>query len=368
MKILSLGINDVTKPLDGLPEYERLFGEYFSKKNQVMMLNIVPKACEETQVEMKLNDKWTQILIHVPDFFGNMGSDVWKYPDIFNAFYQLGKWKPDVIILQDWFFAPVIAAIKGLTIPVIYICHLFQNALNPLMGEVNALAELSEIKGMDELSDMIIANSITTGNDIAEVLPHVKPKIITSQLGVDKTQYQPMPNLESNVILYLGRLDPMKGINLFLEEVEENIEALEGYKILIAGKGAYLNEVMELHFKYPDIVEYIGCVYGDEKKEIMAAAKYMVFPSLYEPWGLSLNQGLACGKICVATPIGGHLEQIKHLSNGILTKDSMILSILDIEGNENLQHNIIDQAIKTARDIEPHFKEVMEVINAVKRT
>ena len=51
----------------------------------------------------------------------------------------------------------------------------------------------------------------------------------------------------------------------------------------------------------------------------ISKAKVMLFPSIYEPWGLSLQEGLSMGKICVANRSqSGHEEQIVDGENGFL--------------------------------------------------
>jgi len=89
----------------------------------------------------------------------------------------------------------------------------------------------------------------------------------------------------------------------------------------------------------------------------------MVFPSLYESYGLSLNEGLATAKICVASGVGGHNEQIKNNKNGILVKDGRyIKAILDTEQNPKLQGKIMKFGTMTAIDIQELFKNITEVI------
>jgi len=54
------------------------------------------------------------------------------------------------------------------------------------------------------------------------------------------------------------------------------------------------------------------------KKELLSA-ELVLFPSLYEPYGLALNEAMAMGCLCVAhRNNSGHEEQIKHNENGFL--------------------------------------------------
>jgi glycosyltransferase involved in cell wall biosynthesis len=186
---------------------------------------------------------------------------------------------------------------------------------------------------------------------------------------VDKIKYVSAPNLSGDTILYLGRLDAQKGIEGFFDEVVKYKDELAkaGLHVVIAGSGMSREKACVLD--YDGVISYAGRLSGDDKMEAIKNAKYMVFPSLYEPWGLSLNEGLASGKICVASMTSGHFEQIKDKKNGIFAKPGQFIQmILELEKNHGFQKKLSSQAPGRARDIRQHFKDLGGLFHDLLRT
>lgn len=366
-------MNDAREPIDGLPEYERMFAEYFTATpdNTVVMLNVMNgQLTGEEIIKTDLSQNVTQWLVECPGFFTNAPSDVFKYIGMIKACkYLLDQFQPDVIVMNDWFFAPVLKALDP-QCHVVYIAHLFNTALNSLLGESEnegrvMQAQQSERIGMIDVANLIVCNSDATKNDIEANFPMVRAKTISIPLGVDRTRYVPMPNVDSRVILYMGRLDPQKGLYDLLQELDQFSAELKqnGFEFWVAGKGAYLQEVIDRHFSGE--LKYLNVLDQRAKLDTLKQVGYMVFPSVYEPWGLALNEGLATGKVCVVSPIGGHLEQVKNKQNGYIVgqKGPFFSVILKVEENRRAKEKVMLTATKNARDIREHFRLLMEAIN-----
>jgi glycosyltransferase involved in cell wall biosynthesis len=377
MKILSLGINDIRSPCDGLPEYERYFAKYFSQDNELVMLNVIPRVAKETievaELQLESSTKEAplvsvrQIIASIPGFFDSVGHDIKNYIAMTKAMKFIG-FKPDVIIMHDWFFAPVLASASNLP-KVIYMCHLFNIALDQVLDYQYWLAEYSEEIGMIDIADIIIANSMATKKDVIAAIPQVGFKTEAIHLGVDKSIYTPSPNYSSKKILYLGRLDEQKGMRGFIKSIKNNRDKIKesGFEIIVAGDGAYYEEIARLHFD--GLINYVGSIDREKKLEYIKDCKYMIFPSIYEPYGLSLNEGLACAKLCLVTDTSGHREQVTDGFNGVyITHENWFDKLLELENSPKSQKKYSNNAVSSARDISAHFRKLKGVIDELQRT
>lgn len=373
MNVLSLGMNDIRKPVDGLPEYLRYMTKFFQGRgDKICHINLtLEKVNSEDGVEVvDIAPNVKQILVSVPGFFQDEETDVFKYTLPTKVFLKVMRtFAPDLIIQHDWYFTPVLMGYDQ-PINVLYIVHLYSKGLNKILGndgkgsETMALAEKSEVLGMVDIADYVVHNSSATREDVAEEIPQVDLKSSAIPLGVDKAVYKPMPNLGSKIILYMGRLDQQKGISQFLENVKANYETLKqnGFQVWVVGDGQEFEK--PARFSVAGMIKMFGRLSDEEKMKALQAAEYMVFPSVYEPYGLALNEGLATGKICIASDLGGHKEQIKNKKNGILVKDGKFMeAIFELESKPKLKEKIIKNAPASANDIADHFKGLTEAIN-----
>lgn len=87
------------------------------------------------------------------------------------------------------------------------------------------------------------------------------------------------------------------------------------------------------------------------RNEILRS-KMILFPSIYEPWGLSLSESLSLGAICIAHKNqSGHEEQIKHGQNGFLLDMSSQNLVSELEELKNFNLDEIARNAKlTAKD------------------
>jgi glycosyltransferase involved in cell wall biosynthesis len=103
--------------------------------------------------------------------------------------------------------------------------------------------------------------------------------------------------LERCAFLYVGRLDPEKGLTFLLGAVA-GLPA----DLVVIGTGT---EEERLRQAAPPNVRFLGRLERDELVPWYAAADALVLPSTSEPWGMVLNEGAAAGLPLVATDAAG---------------------------------------------------------------
>jgi glycosyltransferase involved in cell wall biosynthesis len=105
---------------------------------------------------------------------------------------------------------------------------------------------------------------------------------------------------------FLGRLAPPKNVGLLLEAAQVFLE-LEDAQLLLFGDGPLLHDLyaQTTTLGIADKVHFMGAFTHAELPQIMAQIDLLVLPSLWEGFGVVLVEGMAYGKPCVATAVGG---------------------------------------------------------------
>lgn len=98
-------------------------------------------------------------------------------------------------------------------------------------------------------------------------------------------------------VLYVGRLEPEKGLDVLLEAAE-NVPA----DVVIVGAGS---EDARLRAAAPPNVRFVGRLERDGLVPWYAAADVFVLPSLSEQWALVLNEAATAGLPLVASDAAG---------------------------------------------------------------
>ncbi len=119
---------------------------------------------------------------------------------------------------------------------------------------------------------------------------------------------------DSGYILFMARLEPLKGIHTLVEG------ARLAYNVLlkIAGRGD-ASVAAQLISMIPPNAEYVGMKQGDELRQLLLRARAVVLPSLwYENQPFSIIEAFAAGKPVIASDLGGMTELVKDGERGLL--------------------------------------------------
>lgn len=150
-------------------------------------------------------------------------------------------------------------------------------------------------------------------------------------LGVDLEQFKPLP-AESAVqqepgqspqILFVGRFDPMKGVDSAISALTHLDGLPRPELVLVGGDGQNSESRRRLERLVGDLrlenrVHFAGSVDRLRMPEMYRRADMVVAPSYYESFGLVVLEALACGIPVAATPTGIAAEVIVPGLNGCL--------------------------------------------------
>jgi glycogen synthase len=126
-------------------------------------------------------------------------------------------------------------------------------------------------------------------------------------------------------LLYAGRLAPQKGVETAIKAVAELIfeRGVPGLTLDVAGdgNGDYVERLRSLATEagLDRHVSFLGRVPAEEMPRLMHQADVLLVPSRWpEPFARVVLEGMVCGLVVVATPLGGTSEIIVDGENGLL--------------------------------------------------
>jgi glycosyltransferase involved in cell wall biosynthesis len=119
------------------------------------------------------------------------------------------------------------------------------------------------------------------------------------------------------VFLYVGRLTASKGVAVLVQAFLGVAGRHPGASLLVVGDGDARGSV-EAAALQCDRILLPGRQGQDGLLDVYAAADVLVVPSLFEPWGLVVNEGMAAGLPVIATDaVGAGDDLVRHGVNGM---------------------------------------------------
>jgi len=139
---------------------------------------------------------------------------------------------------------------------------------------------------------------------------------------------------DDGIILFVGRIDPLKGIDRLLMAMTY-LEKRQGLRLVIIGGDddgeAEVQRLRRLSQKLhiQDSVTFAGPVRQEELPSYYSAAHVCVLPSYYESFGLVALESLACGTPVVAAGVGGIESVVRQDETGYVVEDNAPLRLAE---------------------------------------
>jgi glycosyltransferase involved in cell wall biosynthesis len=158
-------------------------------------------------------------------------------------------------------------------------------------------------------ADLILAISKSTANDIQTIYPEIDPaKIVVTPLGVDGIFFTDARSLASvrPYLLFAGTRAVYKNFVALLQAFRQSGLA-KVYDLRVFSPGSPGFDMQEQNFiqQYGlEGVVHLTANPGDAiVRDLYASAEALVYPSLYEGFGLSVLEAMACGTLVAASNI-----------------------------------------------------------------
>jgi D-inositol-3-phosphate glycosyltransferase len=131
---------------------------------------------------------------------------------------------------------------------------------------------------------------------------------------------------DESIVLYVGRFDPIKGIDRLLEAMAYLKHLKRTRLVIVGGDGPGTPEYQNLQqlsakFGIQKSVHFVGRVEQGQLPPYYSAADALVVPSYYESFGLVGLESLACGTPVVGTRVGAMEDIIEDGKTGHVVAD-----------------------------------------------
>lgn len=170
----------------------------------------------------------------------------------------------------------------------------------------------------------VLAISRSTADDLTRLLGLPPEKIDVALPGVD-ARFRPLPadevaawraahGLPDRFLLFLGTLEPRKNLPTLLRAYAGlgEAERAQVHLVLAGGSGWMTDEIERVivEHRLEGCVHRPGFVEDDDLPWWYNAAEVLVYPSVFEGWGLPVTEAMACGRVALVSDISSLPEAV----------------------------------------------------------
>ena len=288
-------------------------------------------------------------LIHLPVTHKDPYLDVNPYAENLTKYIQSNNLHYD-IIHSHYFYSALIAEVlsQKLKVPSLVTFHTTAAVKYAYGGIKDKKREKWETAIVRE-SDAVIASTELEKHDLLKyycadpkkifvIRPGVNHKIFKYHSKISSRNKLQLP-LDKKIILFVGRIDPIKGIDLLIKAVSDLTKKYPDFEnkfrvLLIGGDIKNRNfwknqEVMKIknlisRKELDCCVKFLGSKAHNLLPYYYCAADIVVMPSFHESFGFVVLEAMACRSAVVASKVGGLKYLIKDGINGRLFENGNI--------------------------------------------
>jgi D-inositol-3-phosphate glycosyltransferase len=260
---------------------------------------------------------------YIPEFLSNLHrfqQSAGVLYDLIHSHYWLSG-RVGVILSQRW------------KVPHVVTFHtLAKTKLRARAGEIEPQWRISAEKIVSQSADAIVVTTAQEQEDLSRLYGIAPSKVHVIPAGVDLELFRPVDKdearqalglREDKVILYVGRIEPLKGLDVLVGALPL-LEDPENTRLLVVGGKPGQDAELKRLKSFADglgiggKVTFTGAVEQDRLPVYYGAADAFVLPSYYESFGLVALEAMACGTPVVVSRVGGLKTFIKNGETGYL--------------------------------------------------
>jgi D-inositol-3-phosphate glycosyltransferase len=215
-------------------------------------------------------------------------------------------------------------------VPIVQIFHTLGEMKNQVARSPEQAASESRLRAEKQLLDEVDRIVASTEAELAQFRWHYQSdtdRAVVVEPGVNTAHFYPIPLDEAReyvgieddrrVVLFVGRIEPLKGLDSLLQAaalIQERGKH-DIHLMVIGGEpdaseeelDAEMSRLLELtkDLGIESVVTFLGRRDQDTLQYYYSAAEVVVMPSHYESFGLVALEAMACGTPVIASETGG---------------------------------------------------------------
>jgi glycosyltransferase involved in cell wall biosynthesis len=173
--------------------------------------------------------------------------------------------------------------------------------------------------------------------------------------GVDARFHTGTSKSSSPLVLAVGRLVPVKRLELLVDAVARARQVVPGLRFEIIGEG-YERARLEAKIKAvggTSWIDLVGYVSDDDLADAYRRAWVIASTSLREGWNMTITEAGACGTPAVVSDIAGHRDALTHGVSGLLVDpgDEFVEALVQVLTDTGLRESLARGAVARARNL-----------------
>ncbi|MCC6567748.1 MAG: glycosyltransferase [Anaerolineales bacterium] len=324
-----------------------------------------------------------------------------EFVDGIKAFACDKKIKYDVIHSHYWMSGIAAASLSDgwAGSPIVHMFHTLGEMKNRIARADEEREGAYRIEGEKQVlrrADRVVVATIAELTQLRFLYKADAKKLVIIPPGVDVSHFYPIPadearayiglKPEDRMILFVGRIEPLKGVDTLLEAMSclQMKESRPVHLAIIGGDPAASPEEMNAEMArlknlcevlgLDQSVVFLGVRDQDKLSYYYSAAEVVVMPSHYESFGMVALEAMACGTPVIASEVGGLAYLVRDGETGFTIPaeepETLCEKLSWLLNDDELHAKMSAQAAAYAQDYawEKIARQILEVYVGLEKT
>jgi D-inositol-3-phosphate glycosyltransferase len=236
-----------------------------------------------------------------------------------------------------------------------------KNAVARTPREVEPVLRIAEESRIAWQADRVVAATETERAHLLDAYRAAPSRVVVIPCGVDTALFTPGSSEaaraalglgEGPIVLYVGRIAPIKGLETLLDAVADLRTRGRPVRLLVIGGDAdeaRAGHEASMRRRTRDLgleasVAFLGAQPQDRLRDYYVAADVTVMPSYYESFGMVALEAMACGRPVIGSRVGGLATTVRDGVTGYLVPEGDVAALAarlgDLLGDPDLRDRL----------------------------